>query len=63
MAFEEAGKCPLCIIGLMMPDQPMAEFPFYDLVGSHLSKLPAARPGNAVCTRTAPKALSEARRR
>jgi len=42
VAFEEAGKCRLCIIGLMMPDQLMAEFPFYDLVGSHLSKLPAA---------------------
>lgn len=43
LAFEEAGKSWLCIIGLVMPGELKAEFPFGELVGSHLYKLQAAR--------------------
>jgi AbiV family abortive infection protein len=43
LAFEEAGKSWLCLIGLIMPGELKAAFPFGELVSSHLYKLQAAR--------------------
>jgi AbiV family abortive infection protein len=43
LAFEEAGKSWLCLVGMIMPGGLKAEFPFGELVGSHLYKLQAAR--------------------
>jgi AbiV family abortive infection protein len=36
LALEEAGKSWLCMIGLAMPGELKAEFPFREMVGSHL---------------------------
>lgn len=43
LAFEEAGKSWLCLVGLLMPGELKAVFPFGELVGSHRYKLQAAR--------------------
>jgi AbiV family abortive infection protein len=43
LAFEEAGKSWLCLMGLIMPDEIKAKFPFGELVASHRYKLYAAR--------------------
>jgi AbiV family abortive infection protein len=43
LAFEEAGKSWLCVNGIAIPGELKAEYPFGELVGSHLYKLQAAR--------------------
>jgi AbiV family abortive infection protein len=43
LAFEEAGKSWLSLVGLIMPGELRAEFPFGKMVASHREKLQAAR--------------------
>ncbi len=43
LAFEEAGKSWMSLVGLVMPGELRAEFPFGKLVSSHRDKLQAAR--------------------
>jgi len=42
LAFEEAGKAWMCIIAMIVPDDVRPEWPYGDLITTHVDKLMAA---------------------